>query len=471
MEVRAGVNTLLFFDDLALNLRENLLRRIGKPELIEESVYLDPHANPAWGFPTVFRDPTSGLWRMAYGAWDEERRRYPLLAHSDDGLAWRPTPTPDSPWTVGRTYPHQAFVEKDFSEWPTCFVDDRAQADERIKGFSIRHPDKYNITTAMWVSADGLRWRPKPGVEWQRPGADPGTFVFRNDVHGCCTFTSRPDWTDRRIAVFETRDFLSYGTPELALQADALDEPLTEPYGMPVVPYKGMFVCLLWLYHTVPQVEGYSPHKFYGGHVDCQLAYSLDGRHFVRTLRDPLFGNGAPGEIDAGCVYPSSVVEQPDGSLRIYASASRLEHGYLEPGSGCLAAYRLRADGWVYLESRSGFGEIGTRPLYVSGDQLSVNLCCTDGEAHARLTDHEGKPVDGFGYGDNSPARGVDDTAWSPRWKGGGLERFVGKCVRLELRLRSARVYAISGSITKMTGGETWRLLNQGRPPVARPGF
>ena len=49
--------------------------------------------------------------------------------------------------------------------------------------------------------------------------------MFWNHVRQSYTFTSRPDWTDRRIAVFETKDWKEFTAPELALQADALDLP------------------------------------------------------------------------------------------------------------------------------------------------------------------------------------------------------------------------------------------------------
>ena len=44
------------------------------------------------------------------------------------------------------------------------------------------------------------------------------------------------------------------------------------------------------------------------GKVDAQLAHSMDGRHWLRGVRDPLFANGPPGSPTAGLVYPNSAL-------------------------------------------------------------------------------------------------------------------------------------------------------------------
>ena len=72
--------------------------------------------------------------------------------------------------------------------------------------------------------------------------------------------TTRPEGGDRRISVSETRDWESFTTPELALQCDPLDAPLTQIYGMPVIPYEGTYIGLVWLFHCIPE----PPNKYLG---------------------------------------------------------------------------------------------------------------------------------------------------------------------------------------------------------------
>ena len=55
------------------------------------------------------------------------------------------------------------------------FVDDRAPAAERLKGLVVYHTSKNHCRTRLWVSTDGIHWKLKEGVEWQKIGPDPGT--------------------------------------------------------------------------------------------------------------------------------------------------------------------------------------------------------------------------------------------------------------------------------------------------------
>ncbi len=467
-----SATTLLFFDDQRLNLCDRVTRHVGRPQRIAESIYQDPRAHVGWGYPGVFFDEASGKWRMTYLAWAYGGKRTAALAESDDGLRWRPRDTTTEIELPERALPNQVLPLDRFGEWPACFVDHRAPAAERIKGLVVYHTSRNHLATRLWVSPDGIRWTLKEGVQWQKVGPDPGTHVFWNHVRQSYTFTSRPDWTDRRIGVFETRDWRDFSAPVLALQADALDLPLTEPYGMPVIPYGGMFIGLLWLFHTSPMVNGHSPHKFFDGHVDCQLAYSLNGLHWQRGLRDPFIPNGEPGEPDCGCVYPGSTVIEDDGSLRIYASACTEEHGYKSRGTGSILAYRLRRDGFVYLEGNNPPGKIGTRALYWRGGEAELNAqCLGNGQVRVQATDINGKPLPGYGFNDCMPLTG-DDTAWTPTWKSGKtLGQQPGKLLRLEVELTNSRLYAVRGDFVPLVAGEAWRFRDEGLIPQPRPGF
>ena len=466
------MTTLLFFDDHRLSRRDNVARRVGRPRRIPESVYRDPHANTAWGYPSVFFDPGSGKWRMCYLGWTREANvRVPLLAESDDGLHWQPRDTTRDIDLPDRKTPNQLLPLDEFGEWPACYIDERAEPQERIKGLVVFHPSRNFVKTRLWTSPDGLHWTLKEGVQWQEQGPDPGVAVYWNEVRQSYCFTTRPDWTDRRIAVFETRDWRTFTTPELCMQADALDSRLAEIYGMPVFPYEGYFVALPWIFHVDPSVPGHSPHKFHDGHVDCQLAYSLNGWHFQRGLRDPFIPNGEPGEPDAGCVYPSCMVRKDKGDLWIYASACTLEHGYNPYGSGSILAYRLRRDGFVYLESTGGVGVVGTRAVYWQGGELELNVQAQGGHVRAQVTDIAGEPLDGFSFDDCVPFSG-DDTAWAPTWQDGRrLAAHANSLLRIEVELKSARLYAIRGDFVHALGGQCWRLRDDGLKPEPRPGF
>ena len=110
------MTTLLFFDDFYLDSWENLSRHVGRPELVPEATFEDPHHWVSSGWPTVFRHE-SGTWRCLYVGKPfqvqqdyrdlfGQEQRYPLVAESDDGIRWE---TPDLTETVplpDRRYPH-----------------------------------------------------------------------------------------------------------------------------------------------------------------------------------------------------------------------------------------------------------------------------------------------------------------------------------------------------------------------------
>ena len=473
------MTTLLFFDDQQLTQRDNVVRKIGQPQLLPDSVYEDPYVNIAWGFPSVFWNDETRTWRMLY--WGclsypldaphpdpSTLRKTPLLAESADGLHWAPYDTSRHVTLPDRWLPHQVLPLDHFAEWPACYIDPRADKSERIKGLVVWRTGNAHMGSRLWVSPDGVHWTLKEGIEWQKEAPDPGVSVFWNEVRKSYTFTTRPDLGDRRVAVFETTDWVDFSKPELALQTDALDTPLAQCYGMPVIPYEGYYVGFLWVYHVPPT----GVHKYTNGHVDVQLAYSLNGWHFQRGLRDPFIANGEPGTPDSGCVYPTCAIQKDDGSLWIYACASAYEHGHRPEGSGSMFAYRLRRDGFVYLESTGGEGNVGTRCLYLQGGEVELNVQSPCGYARVQVTDASGTPLPGYTFAECQPLSG-DDTSWQPKWNNGkDMASLAGQVVRLEVLLNNSRLYAIRGNFLSLPAWSPVARFNQFHEvPQARPGF
>jgi len=308
-------------------------------------------------------------------------------------------------------------------------------------------------------------------VEWQREAPDPVSCVFWNEVRSSYVLTTRPDQNDRRISLVETRDWRTFAGPELALQADPQDTPLAETYGMPVFPYEGLYVGLLWIFHVSPEVAGESPLKFWHGKLDCQLAYSRNGWHFQRTSREPFMPNAEPGEFGAGCIQPSCMIIDEEERIRIYSCAAKHEHGVPVAGDGSLLLHTLRRDGFVFLESTGGPGMVGTRPLLWRGGALKLNVVASNGEARVQVTDSVGNVLPGYAFED-CPAFSGDALYWQPRWKEGrAIEALPERTLRFEVKLNNARLYAIRGDFSVLTGAETFRYENHGERPNVRLGF
>ena len=86
---------MLFFDDWQLYDRQHLTRRVGVPQLVPEGVFVDSQLDVHSGYPSVFRDPDSGVWRCLYQGGtihDDEEGFVAVIAESEDGVHWE---TPD----------------------------------------------------------------------------------------------------------------------------------------------------------------------------------------------------------------------------------------------------------------------------------------------------------------------------------------------------------------------------------------
>ena len=209
--------------------------------------------------------------------------------------------------------------------------------------------------------------------------------------------------------------------------------------------------------------------------MHCELAYSLNGKHFQRSLREP-FLCGWNSKTVAKCgrvnpiLWPSSILRQEDGSILIYAPAHGGVHGTLTNGRhmSSIHIYRLRQDGFIRLVSRRDqTARIATRENLWHGGELSVNLKCTEPTTVGVYTfsgSNGAEPLPGFGHADCVPFSG-DSTNWIPCWKGGSLDAYIGKHLVFELCFRGGEVYSLYGNCTPMMFIEARREERTGIKP------
>lgn len=485
------MSTLLFFDDWYLQSRRNLERHVGEPKQVIEGTFEDPHADVAWGYPSVIRNTATGAWQCFYqGALSGSRSRtVPLLAESEDGIRWR---VPDLGARIpipARVCPHQLFDHAGFHEWASVYADPNEGGTDRwLKALALyRGETGAGYQSKLLTSGDGLHWLKHDQIHWSSEGVDPGSFAFWNPYRRSTVITLRPSLADRRIALSETRDWQFFTPPELTVQADASDTPCALVYGMPVFRYEHMFVAFVWVFHTDPTTS--ERDKFLGGmlegrrgddmtrvmgKIDCYLGYSLNGWHFQRATRFPFLSNPSPDAAGTGCIYPSSMVDD-GGMLRIYSSSSRGEHaqfrGEERPGQSALLLHTVRRDGFVYLRPPGGTGDLVTKWLFWVAGEPELNVSAPYGQVLVQMTDQDFEPIAGFRFEDCIPFSG-DSTCWTPRWRDDRRVANLGnRIVHLAVRIANGRLFAIRGDFQLVTVVEANRFLHAGVRPQSRPGF
>ena len=472
---------------------DNLRIRQGEPQWQADSVYQEPHVGALSAWPTVFRDSDSGRWRMLYSA---DWKPYSLMvAESEDGRQWQPLARPDIMPQGHKLAPHHLFSLPDGSGGGV-YVDPVAAEGFRFKVFVHQHgkevleraiadPDhrwheiakqegakRYIADEFTLVSRDGLLWQPRYDMKWSQPDwhPEPPIFGFYNRHVGRHQMTVRPGWGDRRQCIQSTDNFREWTGPELLLQSDALDQELVEFYGMPVFPYGDAYVGLLWMFHCESSEPTRGFNRFVGP-LDCQLAFSHDGNRFTRGVRSPFITCNEPGEHGGGAIQPSCLLETDD-EIRIYSAATKMGHGMGGKArrdgitdNASILLHTLRKDGLMFLESEGDWGRFISKPLVLLDETATMNASAPHGEVRFQLTDLQSQPVTGFTFDDCVTLASEDSVRYPLRWKSKSLKDVVGRIVRLEFRLRHARLFAIRGGIHFIDAQDRW-LIEDGQPII-----
>jgi len=496
-EPQPQTKTWLFWDLWHLERQQNLELCQGQPKWVSDAVYVDNMDGLA-AWPTVYRDEASGRWRMLYTS---QWRPYTLmLAESDDGLHFRPSPQPEIQPEGGKKAPHHIFTLPHGS-CGSVYVDplaadghrfkaighqggkpvlERAQADPKHRWHAAaktgRERPYFNEELTV-VSRDGLHWEIRRDMAWGQPDwhPEPPIFGFYNGKLGRHMMTVRPGWGDRRVCIQSTEDFRRWSGPELLLEPDPNDAELCELYGMPVFPYRGYYVGLLWVFHCEMSepVRGFNRSV---GPLDCQLAYSFDGLRFHRGLRRPFVPLNPPGEHGCGGIEPSCMIEAGD-EIRIYSSGSKFHHGknFHARRAGAkdfeaILVHTLRKEGFMCLRSRGSWARFATKPLVLLGDELTVNARAPFGEVQFQLADMESRPIEGFTFDECVGLAAGDSLGWPLRWKAKPIQELRGKPFRLEVRLRDAEIYAFHGNF-HFLDAQDWWMLQDGQPIDPHAGF
>ena len=468
-------NKQLFFDDSKLFGRENVVRKYGKPEIA--AIYSDGVCSTDFNTGNVFR-LDNGKYRMLYFAHSKEFDGKKLFcAESSDGINF----APEKLCLHGKKYEHEIMDLPQGSEVGTIYEDNTCEKSEKYKMLLARCADPLSVNDEVYTSPDLINWTIKKDVSWG-DGTEPLVSVFYNDVYKCHTVIERPFWGIRTVGFKETADWQSFTDYRYCLRADSEDEPLSEIYGMYSFAYDGMYIGIPHIYRNLKSELNA---KYKNGIIDTQLAYSYDGRYWQRSLRKP-FISGFP---DDGCgvqrplVWVASALKKGDEVL-LYAATSKKEHGpaFCDPeDSGEMLVYRLRTDGFIYLETQNKNEKsvVSTREKAWHGGELSINIeaknatvavydSCENEDVEGMNVLGIAKKIAGFTHDDCIPFSG-DSTEWVPQFKNGRkIDELSGKTLVFEICFTDGKIYSISGNCTDLFNTEGARYRKFGILPKSK---
>ena len=457
-------NCNLLLDDSAFFRRENLMRCSTPPE--EVGCFSDGvNIGPTSGF--VLKQP-DGSFRMIYTRIEEVGSflyHHIMTAVSKDGIHF--VKDAEAAKRAGVKNPlasHQLL--NDFpgaSEIVAVTEDPYAPAFARYKMLvAIMNADEQRLYNRLLISPDTVHWTMIHTVLWHSRGTEPlGSCCYDRQRHEWLIAT-RPDWGDRRIAMIRTADWETFSAPRLTMVPDSLDENLAEFYGMNIFNAGLLKLGLLQVY--VPGNKRELAHKYLGGHIYCELAYSYNGDNWQRTLREPWVG------AENTMFLPATVKEEEEQFL-IYGYATPKEHGCFTPSELCtsIKIYRSKRNRFISLKTQKNTsGSLAFRECVWHGGELTWNLRAS--HATVAIYDMTSKTRTVRSHEDCVPFSG-DSICWHPIWKGHATcDDLIGKLVVFELRMENGEVWAVEGDYTLLKTTEAFRFRKFGTIPT-RTGF
>ena len=289
-----------------------------------------------------------------------------------------------------------------------------------------------SVPFAARFSPDGVHW----SEDVELPGIDASGDTHNNafwapelNKYVGITRMRAPGW-GRIVGRTESADFLHWTKAVEALRSLPEESVHRQVYAMPVFRYANVYLGLAMMFDTDTGV------------VDCELTWSPDTVRWERVCpRTPLIPRGPQGSYDSGCIFAAAYPISYQGELRLYYGGSNGTHGSRRDGFFCLA--RLRPDGFAGLEpAEPGTkGTVITQPLRCSGRQLRVSADAAGGSMRVGILDD-----DRFRLERCEPVR-ADVTDAPVRWRGGqSLVPLKGRDIRLQVELRSAKLYSLGFS-------------------------
>lgn len=472
-----GARREMFVDDHLIGSLRDARRQLHHPTPREIAIVHDaPWEGAGSGYHTVIRD--GELYRMYYrgsklgvenGKLKEGREVY-CYAESRDGIKFtKPelglheydgSKRNNVIWTGVGTHNFAPFLDTR----PDCPAESRFKA---LGGL----PSQGGLFA--FQSADGIRW----SLMREAPVVTKGAFdsqnlafwdgtagayraYFRTFTEGVTTGKVWKPAGFRAIRTATSRDFLTW---ENEADLTYKNSPAEHLYTNQVAPYfraphlligfPTRYVERGWSdsMRALPELEfrqqRAAANLRYGTALtEGLLMSSRDGVRFERW--NEAFLRPGPERPDTwlyGHQFIAWHAVETDSSL---PGAPREMSLYAAEGSwhgngNAIRRYTLRLDGFVSVTAPLSGGELVTKPLTFTGDQLTLNFASSAaGDIRVEIQDATGSPLPGFTLDDCPPIFG-DALERTVVWKGGDdVRQFADKPVRLRFVLRDSDLYS-----------------------------
>ncbi len=436
--IEIGSRLELFTDDFLIESMNGDLSQVAQQPTPHDVIITtdEPWEGNTCAYYTIFQD--GDIYRMYYrGSHVNEKTQKSLhpevtcYAESTDGIHW--------------TKPNLGLIEYNGSKennivWDGigthCFVpfkdtNPNCSADAKYKAISRGRPQgKKGLY--VFKSPDGIRWSLMNDEPVITEGAfDSQNLAFWNphtkqyvDFHR--TFTKGV----RDIMTCTSDDFINWTKPVL------LKYPGAE--------HQHLYTNAIRSYDRAPHLLVGFPTRYLpkDSQVEPVFMSSRDGVTFTR-YNDPIVPRDAPedrqGNRSNYMVHGLVEIPTEPGRMSVFAT----EAYYVGPDTR-VRRFSYRTDGFVALHSGQKGGELITKPIQFSGDELILNYSARKGGAiQVELQDADGNPISGYTSKDCKPLNG-DSIEQVVHWKNEGksLKNLSEKPIRVKFLLNGADLFS-----------------------------
>ncbi|QDU46034.1 hypothetical protein Mal52_45310 [Symmachiella dynata] len=446
-----GSRRELFVDRHLIGELEDAQLVLNRPRDMGSAVEFDaPWEGAFCGYCTIIKD--GDTYRAYYRGLPQPRRdgsnsEVTCVAESTDGIAW--TKPKLGLFKVDGSKENNVILANHapFSHnfCPMLDTRDGVPADQRYKALAGTR----KTGLVPFVSADGLSWKKLQ----DEPVITAGAFDSQNvpmwsesENQYVCYFRVFVDGI-RRISRTTSKDFITWTEPVLMGYDGGPIEHLytnqTSPYFRAPHIYVGIaarfFPGRRVLTPEQAKEVGVDP-GYFNDCSDGVLITTRGGDQYSRTFPEGFVRPGIGLENWVSRTnYPAlNVVQTGDDTMSFYVNQN-----YGQP-TAHMRRYEIRLDGFASVRAPYTGGEMITKPLIFTGNQLDLNFATSAaGGIRIEIQDADGKPIPGFTLGDSQELIG-NEISRAASWKGSkDVSKLAGKPVRLKFVMKDADLYAL----------------------------